>query len=185
MGGQHKWLFAFVDLLMALVAILAVAVFALASSVNPPAKDAPDMPPPGSIAVLMTWPQGDTDLDLWVDGPGQKVATGYSNKSGLVWSLLRDDLGNAGDTTPSNAESAFARATPAGEYTINVHAYNAAGEETVHVEVSLNGSLLVNTDMVLRPKQERTVIRFRLDENGHVVPGSANEVYRPLRSAKK
>ncbi|RVC14735.1 hypothetical protein EN884_16150, partial [Mesorhizobium sp. M7A.F.Ca.AU.001.01.1.1] len=49
--------------------------------------------PPGNMIVHAVWPQGDTDVDLWVDGPGELVPVGYSNKGGLLWNLLRDDLG--------------------------------------------------------------------------------------------
>ena len=33
--------------------------------------------------------------------------------------------------------------------------------------------------------QERTVFRFKLAENGQVVPGSVNSLQRPLRSGTK
>jgi hypothetical protein len=36
-----------------------------------------------------------------------------------------------------------------------------------------------------REGQERTVFRFRLDENGGLVPGSVNSLQRQLRSGVK
>lgn len=170
--------------------ILAAVIVIVLTQVNPPAVSNPAIKPPGSIAVSIAWQQGPVDVDLWVTGPGQDKATGYSNRSGKLFSLLRDDLGTAGDTSPVNMENAFARETPAGEFVINVHCYSCSGLTTVHVEVALgsnadNMHLLVNTDLELRPKQERTVVRFRLDADGRVVPGSVNSVYRELRSAGK
>jgi hypothetical protein len=51
------------------------------------------------------------------------VPVGYSNKSGKVFDLLRDDLGMAQDMTDSNHEVAYSRGAPAGEYVVNVHMY--------------------------------------------------------------
>ena len=41
-------------------------------------------------------------FDLWVQAPGD-VPVGYSNKSGGVFNLLRDDLGKAKDMTDGNS----------------------------------------------------------------------------------
>lgn len=187
MTGQLKWLFAYIDLALALVALLFTVQFFLILSVNPKADANPEaMKPPGSIAVLACWPEGPTDIDLWADAPGQNVPTGYSAKSGLVWSLLRDDLGNSLDSSPANCESLFARSTPAGEFVINLHGYSLPkGPVTVRVDVSLNAMLLISADVDIRPKQERTVIRFTLDGAGKIIPGSVNQVFKKLRSANK
>ena len=144
----------------------------------------PTLPPPGNIAVLACWPSGPIDVDLWLGSPNDKPV-GYSRKSGLIWSLLRDDLGDVNDASPINCESAFARITPAGEFVVNIHGFAIPQPVIVHIEVALNGSLLVKTDMEIRQKQERTVIRFTLDGRAMVVPGSQSQVYVPLRSAAK
>jgi hypothetical protein len=184
MDGPLKWLLVFVDVLLALVGILAMAVYALAMSVNPPTKNNLDsLPPPGNIAVLVCWPPGQTDVDTWLGAPNDKPV-GYSRKSGLVWALLRDDMGTVNDISPVNCESAFARATPAGEYAINIHGYNLPEPVNVHIEISLSGHLLVSTNMDLRQHQERTVVRFTLDDAGAIVPGSQSQVFQPLRSAQ-
>ncbi|KRB22658.1 hypothetical protein [Mesorhizobium sp. Root172] len=183
MDEPSKWPFGQIDLLFSFVGLVLAILFFALLSMNPPAKKATEtLPPPGNIAVLMCWPQGATDVDLWLGAPGDK-SVGYSRKQGLVWSLLRDDMGTVNDASPVNCESAFARATPAGEYIVNIHGYSLPESVNVHVEVSLNGRLLVSTDMALKPKQERTVIRFTLDGKGDIVPGSTNQVYVPLRSA--
>jgi len=181
-GHSNPWLWAFVDVLLVLTFVQSAFVFLALPQINPPASADPNIPPPGNIAVLACWPEGAIDVDLWLGAPNDKPV-GYSRKSGKVWSLLRDDLGTALDETPINCESAFARATPAGEYVANVHCYSCTGPTTVQVEIALNGRLLVKREVVLQPKQERTVKAWRLDAAGVVTGG--DEVYRPLRSDKK
>lgn len=175
------------DLLMNMNLGLSAVLIVLVIALSVAAKAAIEhIEPPGQIAVLVCWPEGSIDVDTWADAPGQDIATGYSAKSGKVWSLLRDDLGTSNDSAVANCESMFARSTPAGEFVINIHGYSLpTGPVTVHVEVALNTSLLVNTDLELRAKQERTVVRFSIDHDGRIVPGSVSSVYKPLRSAKK
>lgn len=173
----------FRDLLLNMLLGLTALVLLVLPNINPPTASAPNMKPPGSIAASIAWPAGSTDIDLWVSGPGEKVAIGYSNKSGKLWSLLRDDLGTANDISPVNMENAFARETPAGEYVVNAHCYSCSDVTTAHVEVALNGRLLVSTNLDLKPKQERTVVRFTLDGQGRLA--GSNTVFKPLRSASK
>ncbi len=151
--------------------------------------------PPGNMIVHAVWPQGDTDIDLWVDGPGEPVPIGYSNKGGLLWNLLRDDLGAQPDATDINYEDAFTRGVVGGDYTINVQCFRCPQlPQEVKVVVEINtgepgkSSLkpLVNTTVKLvTDGQERTAIRFKLTDKGEIVPGSMNSVFKPLRSAKK
>lgn len=175
----------FRDTLMNMLLGLTALVVLVLAQINPPARDNPEaLPPPGNIAVLAAWPQGPIDVDLWVRSPDDNLPVGYSRKDGSVCALLRDDLGTSGDASPLNAESTFCRALPAGEYAVNVHGYSVPAEGvTVHVEIALNGRLLVSRNVDLRPKQERTVARFTLDTAGRVI--AQNEVFVPLRSAGK
>ncbi|TGV15846.1 hypothetical protein EN816_00925 [Mesorhizobium sp. M8A.F.Ca.ET.173.01.1.1] len=161
--------------------LLAVIMVIILTQVNPKAKDQETLPPPGTIAVLACWPPGPTDIDLWLGDPKDTKSVGYSRKSGLVWSLLRDDMGIVNDDSPINCESAFARSTPAGEYVVNLHGYSIPAPLAVHVEIAINGVLLDKSDLEIRPKQERTVLRFKLDGQGNLVEGSANRVFKPLR----
>lgn len=183
--SDDDWLWTYADvLLLSFFAVCAYAFVAM-QSINPPAKNNPDtLPPPGSLAMIAAWPEGNYDVDLWVKSPDDKLPVGYSRKDGTVCSLLRDDLGVTNDGSPLNAETTFCRALPAGEYQVNIHGYSVPADTiTVHVEVALNGRLLVSRNMDMKPKQERTVVRFTLDAAGNVV--SSNEVYAPLRSANK
>ena len=73
------------------------------------AKAARDRPPPGNVMVEANWPPGmDSDVDLWVQAPGD-VPVGYSNKGGAVFNLLRDDLGQQLDLSGLNYESSYSR----------------------------------------------------------------------------
>ena len=73
--------------------------------------------------VEANWPpELDSDVDLWVQAPGD-VPVGYSNKGGAVFNLLRDDLGQQLDLSGLNYETAYSRGIVPGEYTVNLHLY--------------------------------------------------------------
>jgi len=155
--------------------------------INPPTKSDAITTPPGNLMVSIAWPDGPVDVDLWVRGPGEENAVGYSNRGGTLFNLLRDDLGTANDAMPMNYENAYSRGVPSGRYVINVHCFTCAGEVPVSIEVmiTLSGgppNLLFRGVVVLRPSQERTAIQFRLNENGGVY--AVNNVFEPLRSVK-
>ena len=79
--------------------------------------------PVGSVIFELFWNDKlDADLDLWVKGPNDG-AVGYSKPSGLVFNLLRDDRGLAGDHTPLNYEISFTRGIIPGDYQANVHLF--------------------------------------------------------------
>ncbi|MBB5664720.1 hypothetical protein GGE68_002917 [Rhizobium leguminosarum] len=167
-------------LLAMLMAVIAIVMLVL-PSVNPAAKDDPAQLP-GNLVASIAWPAGSTDVDLWVQA-GDDLAVGYSNKSGRVWSLLRDDLGTANDDTPLNFESAFTRGLPDGEYAVNVRCFGCAKVPVpVSVEVRLaeGGVIWKGTVDLLKDKSERTAIRFRM-AGGQVVPGSASQVFKQMK----
>ena len=183
-------------ILLMLTGFVTVAVLMLAH-VKPKAQAAvtKDSEPPGNVMVEANWPPDqDADVDLWVQAPGD-VPVGYSNKGGAVFNLLRDDLGQQLDLSGLNYESSYARGIVPGEYTVNVHLYrNRAGVALVPVTVvvSTKARSADPSRQVLMTKleldhegQERTVFRFKLDENGQVVAGSVNSLQRPLRSGTK
>jgi len=185
MGNHRDWPFGYIDQLLSFGNLLIGLLVIVFLSMHPPAKKAPDtLPPPGSLAFVTAWPDGPIDVDLWIKSPGDDKPVGYSRKDGKFCALLRDDLGTTNDGSPFNSENAFCRALPAGEYIANLHGYSVPqGIVMVHVEIALNGRLLVSRDLELRAKQERTVVRFTLDGQGGLVPGSQSQVFKPLRSA--
>ena len=183
-------------ILLMLTGFVTVAVLMLAH-INPKAAaaSAKDTAPPGNVMVEANWPPDmDSDVDLWVQAPGD-VPVGYSNKGGAVFNLLRDDLGHQLDLSGLNYESSYSRGVVPGEYTVNLHLYrNRATNPAVPVTVivSTKGSsdqparqILVSKVDLGREGQERTVFRFKLTEGGSVVPGSVNSLQKPLRSGTK
>lgn len=181
----------FRDLLLGVIGILAVALFIVLLQVSAVKKTNDGQTPPGNVTVFITWPPGDNDVDLWVMGPGEQRPVGYSNKGGLLWNLLRDDLGTPMDNSDVNMESAYSRGSPAGEYIVNLHCFRCkAFPQKVQVEVGLNdgkgaGNVVIATATVslMANGQERTAVRFKIDANGKFVPGSIHAVFKALRSA--
>jgi hypothetical protein len=162
---------------------------------NPPAKssEAEGIAAPGNVIIEAQWPDElDADVDLWVEGPGDRPV-GYSNKGGRLFNLLRDDLGRAEDLTDYNYEVAYSRGTPAGEYVVNLHMYRGIGityPVTVKIVASAKRDVddpatrLVTTTIELhRENQEVTALRFRLDSKGRLLSGSVNSLFKELRVA--
>lgn len=183
----------FRDVIMLTLLGFVALVILLLPHLNPPTRASESTPPPGNVIVEIRWPDPfDTDVDLWVQAPGD-APVGYSNKGGLVFNLLRDDLGNLRDPTELNYEVSYSRGIPAGEYTVNLHLYrNMEGVYPIPVTVvasvrqdasSRAHRLFTKKVHLLREGEEITVFRFSLDSEGELVPGSVHSLYRPLRAA--
>lgn len=179
----------FRDALFNIVFAFFVMLWMILPHINDPSKKLKEADPPGTLAVAITWPQGDTDVDLWTTGPGEMGAVGYSNLSGLLWNLLRDDLGNMPDALGLNFEHAYTRGIVPGEYVINVHCFRCPTVPVpVMVEITLHTGqkdktarpVLVTKTVLTRNMEEKTVVRFKLDERGNV--SGINSVPRKLRS---
>jgi hypothetical protein len=183
----------FRDVIMLALAGFVAMVLLLLPHLNPPGEAAKEnTQPPGNVIVEVRWPDElDSDVDLWVEAPGD-IPVGYSNKGGVIFNLLRDDLGKRADATGMNYEVSYSRGIPAGEYTVNVHLYrNTAGVFPIPVTVvtSVKKSskesarqLLASNIELVREGEEITVYRFRLSENGDLVPGSVHSLQRKLRT---
>lgn len=155
--------------------------------INPPTKSDEITQPPGNMIVSIAWPDGPTDVDLWVRGPGERQAVGYSNRGGSLFNLLRDDLGTSNDSMPTNFENAYSRGLPAGRYVVNAHCYTCTGPVRVSVEVRMavdgGAPILVFAGVIdIRRGEERTAVQFRLDDR-HAVSG-VSHAYEPLREVK-
>ena len=183
----------FRDVIMLALAGFVAMVLLLLPHLNPPGEAAKEnTQPPGNVIVEVRWPDElDSDVDLWVEAPGD-IPVGYSNKGGVIFNLLRDDLGKRADATGMNYEVSYSRGIPAGEYTVNVHLYrNTAGTFPIPVTVvtSVKKSskesarqLLASNIELTREGEELTVYRFKLSEHGDLVPGSVHSLQRKLRS---
>ena len=178
-------------ILLALAGFMFVTVLLL-PHVNPKGKESEgSTDPPGNVIVELRWDDKlRTDVDLWVQAPGD-VPVGYSNKSGLIFNLLRDDLGRNADPTQLNYEVSYSRGIPPGEYAINLHMYrNKARVSPVKVTVvtsvkkptaeSAKQVLSSTVDLTVE-NQELTVYRFKLTEAGDLVPSSVNSLPKALR----
>ena len=147
---------------------------------------------PGNVIVEMNWPANiDADVDLWVQGPGD-VPVGYSDKSGMIFNLLRDDLGHSGDPNSMNYEVAYGRGHWAGEYVVNAMLYRSHDHKfpvPAHLRVSLQDGKgqvqeILQSDVKLAFEgQETTAFRFKLDGKGAFEPGSMNRIHKNLRNA--
>jgi hypothetical protein len=177
-------------LVMGMVVLALIAISHVVEKVE--AKAAKE--PLGNVMVQINWPaQDDSDVDLWVQAPGD-VPVGYSNLNGRLFNLLRDDLGQHGDTTNMNQEDALSRGIAPGEYAVNIHLYsNSGGQLPIPVTARISSWSgqgravdLVNTTVNLTyVGQELTVLRFRLQADGTLVAGSEHHLFKPLRSAQK
>ena len=156
--------------------------------INPPAKE-DNTEPPGNVIASIVWPEGNNDVDMWLTGPQELNPVGYSNKSGLLWNLLRDDVGDGVDATPLNYENAYTRGILEGEYIVNVHCYRCSKfpiPVTLEIGVKKDDEsgtrTLVTTSAELnRNGQEITMLRFKLDKDANLVQGSMSDLFKQLR----
>lgn len=181
----------FRDMVTLMVMAFMAMVVMMLPHLNPLAVDQ-QKEPPGNLAARMCWTKGNVDVDMWLDGPGEPRAVGYSNDNGLLWNLTWDDLGTVADLTDVNCEHAFTRGIIAGEYTINAHCYRCA-VLPIHVTLEVGVKLpneqgkakykpLITTVLDLMSYgQERTVIRFAMNSDGSLVEDSVHSVYKSIR----
>ena len=146
--------------------------------------------PVGSVIIELFWPKDiDADLDLWVKGPNDGPV-GYSKPSGVVFNLLRDDRGMTGDYTPLNYEISFTRGISPGEYQANVHLFkHDANRSKIQATVSASlvtpdreyrKQILEKSIYLIKEGKEKTVLRFKLDNNFNLVSGSVNSLRKSL-----
>ena len=174
--------------MVALLGFVAIVVILL-PHLNPPQAGEEQTVPPGNVIVTIDWPDGwATDVDLWVQAPGERPV-GYSNLGGRTFNLLRDDRGTYRDDTGQNREQAMSRGIPVGQYVVNLHLYSNT-ERTFPVPVGIEVVVISPSGRVKRILQgqetltslgqELTVWRFRLDGDGNL--GAVNTIQTPLRS---
>jgi hypothetical protein len=134
--------------------------------------------------ITMDWPDNHPDdLDLMVEDPGGNIAWFRHKEAGFL-TLDRDDRGGVHDTivingkrvaTPIREEVTTIRGLVAGEYTVNVSHYVATTGKPVPANVRVQklnpvARVLYEGQVSVDHKgDEKTVVRFRLDEKGDVV----------------
>lgn len=173
---------------LALVGFVAMVIMLL-PYIKRSSEEAQDHKAPGNVIIEMHWPQDmPFDVDLWVKAPGEPPV-GFWNQGGIVFNLLRDDLGDEGDATKQNYEVTYSRGIPAGEYTINVHMYGPLPSGIVipvtvvvstRQEFSHTRQLLKTVVHLDRRNQEETAFNFRLTAEGDLIKDSVSTLRRPL-----
>lgn len=180
------------DLLLLVLNVLVLCIALMISKQT--SQDSGQAPSAGQLAVVATWPEGDKDVDVWLDAPGEPAPVGFSNPNGKVWNLLRDDLGTTNDYLPTNFENAFTRGVPAGLYTINIKCYRCVSfpvPVTVELSEQSDGythsmeKLFTTTLLLIVDKQERTVFQFTVGSDGRIRRESLNRSFRPLSRGDK
>jgi len=154
--------------------------------INPPKnKETEDMKNRDEMIVEMIWDnEVDIDMDVWVQAPDEPPV-GFSNKRSLTVDLLRDDLGLIADISSLNYEYVFVRKLKQGEYIINAHSFrwNAPIDELkveFIITIHRNEGKITNKEVFKRTLkftgqgQEKTVLRFEIDEQGKVIRDSIN-----------
>src|SRR3981081_503573 len=180
----------FRDMLFLLVfAYLVIGAIALAHVAKNDEEQSKGQTPPGNVIVEMFWDKAiDADVDLWVQAPGD-VPVGYSNKSGVVFNLVRDDLGRSGDPNSMNYEVSYGRGHWPGEYVVNAMLYRSRDRKFpvgAPLKVSLQNQqgqvrqVLQSDVELIFEGQESTAFRFRLDEKGEFISYGVKRIHRHL-----
>ena len=182
-------------ILLALTGFISMVIL-LIPFVNLPTEEESSSTPPGNVIVELFWDnKRDVDIDLWVQAPDD-IPVGYSNKGGLFFNLLRDDLGIYKDNSPVNYEVSYSRGISDGVYIANVHLYREDKAPFKPIVAELLVSV-VDPDsnkrkQILRTSKkleeigkEITVFQFELDKKGKLNKNSINNKYVMLRSGNK
>ena len=182
-------------ILLALTGFISMVIL-LIPFVNPPTEEESSSTPPGNVIVELFWDdKRDVDIDLWVQAPDD-IPVGYSNKGGIFFNLLSDDLGIYKDNSPVNYEVSYSRGISDGVYIANVHLYreDKAPFKPIIAELLVS---VVDPDsnkrkQILRTSKkleeigkEITVFQFELDKKGRLNKNSINNTYVMLRSGNK
>jgi len=182
-------------ILLALTGFISMVILLL-PFVNPPTEEESSSTPPGNVIVELFWDdKRDVDIDLWVQAPDD-IPVGYSNKGGIFFNLLRDDLGIYKDNSPVNYEVSYSRGISDGKYVTNVHLYreDKAPFEPIIAEILIS---VVDPDsnkrrQILKTKkklntigEEITIFQFELNKKGVLNKNTINNNYVRLRSGNK
>jgi hypothetical protein len=163
--------------------VVAFLFFIALLAIAPDAKDG-KIDSKAEFIVTMDWPdKHPDDLDLFVQDPAGNIAW-YRHREAGFMVLERDDRGGANDfilvngkkiSSPIREEIVTIRGIVPGEYTVNVSHFQATTGVAVPVTVKvqkLNPTAQVvfdNAVMVDHTGDEKTAVRFTLDDNGKVV----------------
>jgi hypothetical protein len=162
--------------------VVAFLFFIALLAITPEARDG-KVDSKAEFIVTMDWPDNHPDdLDLFVQDPAGNIAWYRHRESGFMV-LERDDRGGANDfilvngkkiSSPIREEIVTIRGIVPGEYTVNVSHFQATTGMPVPATVKvqkLNPVTQVvfdNAVIVDHTGDEKTVVRFTLDDSGKV-----------------
>lgn len=168
------------NMLIAFVFCFVIAILAF----NPQARKAGDVPAKAEFMVTVAWPDNNpNDVDTWVMEPGGKTLWFRQRDAGLLH-LDRDDRGAKNSSVLVNGENYTSairqeivtlRGIVPGEYVVNAHYYDSADQQPVDVTVTVvkvnpqAEIVFTGTQQIPRKGDERTLVRFTLDEAGQVL----------------
>ena len=168
------------NMLIAFVFCFVIAILAF----NPQARKAGDVPAKAEFMVTVSWPDGNpNDVDAWVLEPGGKTLWFRQRDAGLLH-LDRDDRGAKNNSVLVNGklissairqEIVTLRGIVPGEYVVNAHYYDSGDQQPVEVTVAVvkvnpqAEIVYTGTQQIPRKGDERTLVRFTLDEAGQVL----------------
>lgn len=174
---SNNWVF--IDLLFNLL-VGFTSLFVLAFMlINPIAKEG-TIEPPVVFVIESSWADESTnDIDLYLRGPDGNIVY-FGNQDGSYMYLDRDDLGASNDTFMLNGEQVViernyemitvSQLLP-GEYVINLHYFSMKGDaEIIDVRATSISpfGVIVDRQVELLPRQEKTVASFYVEPNGTI-----------------
>jgi hypothetical protein len=159
-------------------------------------KATPSLNTIGVMCVELSWPERNVDLDLWTHSPGDDNTVGFSNMHGINMNLIRDVIGFSGNPTHQMLEMQCADQLTPGEYVFNVHYFANHESELASVTDPNDPRFKIKATMLVRirnpntkgdidsfmttfdltsVKQEKTMLRFVVTQDGKVNHASIND----------
>ncbi|MCU0955795.1 MAG: hypothetical protein MUF55_00310 [Hydrogenophaga sp.] len=167
------------NMLIAFVLCFVVALIAF----NPQARKAGDVPAKAEFMITVAWPDGNpNDVDAWVLDPAGKLLWFRQRDAGMLH-LDRDDRGAKNNTvlvdgriieSTVRQEIVTLRGLVPGEYVVNAHYYESNNQQPVDVSVTVikvnpqAEIVFTGTQQLPGPGDERTLVRFSIDDIGRV-----------------
>ncbi len=168
------------NMLIAFVVCFVIAMLAF----QPEARKVGEVPAKAEFLVTLSWPDGNpNDIDVWVLEPGGKLLWFRQRDVGLLH-LDRDDRGaknnsvvTGGQLISSGArqEIVTLRGIVPGEYVVNAHYFESIDKLPVEVSVTVikinprAQIVFTGSQPMAAPGEERTLVRFTLNEAGEVL----------------
>jgi hypothetical protein len=164
--------------------VVAFLFFIALLAMNPDARQG-KVDTKAEFLITMGWPDNHPDdIDLYAEGPLGDIVWFHQRDASGFMTLDRDDRGSLNNSitvngrkivSPLRQEIVSIRGIVPGEYTVNVHYYLATQQAPVPVTVKIEKVnpvvevIFYDTIVLGRQGDEKTVVRFRVAENGKVI----------------